>query len=269
MIRKQLLISIILLICTSSTHFAYAHYNHSNNHDEHCHTINEDNGGADTEGADAQYENTYEQDTNGEYLSTPRQRFSINPSSPGVVIDHQTKTMWYRCIFPGKYENGACDRAGSPTINIVSGFDYTTDRSWYNAFKSALAANALASDGVSYGGYTDWRLPNLNELAFIVDRGCATKAATGDKDNAFPTNFFLQPTSGRYFINSEGETLDSSQEIWSATPKIFNEGDDRYTSYTVDFKLGTEDLQVKRKDDGTNKNVFVILMRSCKQEDEC
>ena len=120
-----------------------------------------------------------------------RQRFSIHPSSQGVVIDHQTKTMWYRCIFPGQYNKDACDKAGSPTINIVTGFEYITDRSWYNAFQSALAANAFAADGTSYGGYTDWRLPNLNELAFIVDRACAKDQNT-IIDNAFPQNFFLK-----------------------------------------------------------------------------
>jgi len=250
MIRKQLLVSIILLICTSSSHFAYAHEDHTN---DSCHDI-----------TNATYVNTYEQDVNGNYLlETPKTRFSTLESR-GVIIDHQTKNMWYRCIFPGKYENDACDQAGSPTINIVPGFGYITDRSWYNAFQSARAANAF-----EYGGYTDWRLPNLNELAFIVDRGCAKKADTDDAGNAFPTNFFLQPTSGNYFINSVSEPLGSSQQIWTATPKIFNEGNNMYTSYTLDFKYGTESLDAKRKDDGTNKNVFVILMRSCTQEDEC
>lgn len=253
MISKQLLVSIILLVCTSSMHFAYAH--------DDCHDLNA-----------ATYKNTYEQDTNGEYLSAAKRRFSINPSSPGVVIDHQTKTMWYRCIFPGVYKNGACDKAGSPTINIVTGFGYITDRSWYNAFQSARAANVFV-----YGGYTDWRLPNLNELAFIVDRGCAAKATTDDQYNAFPEKFFLKTdndttentTDDHYFTNSENEVLGNAQQIWSATPKIFDEGTALYTSYTLNFTSGTEDLQAERKVSAEQKNVFVILMRSCTQEDEC
>ena len=79
----------------------------------------------------------------------------------------------------------------------------------------------------------------------------------------------MKTNSNTQFINSEDEILSSSQQIWTATPKIFNEGTNIYTSYTVNFKLGIEDLQAERKVGAEQKNVFVILMRSCTQEDEC
>jgi len=79
--------------------------------------------------------------------STPDSRFLIN--SDGTVHDTATDLIWKRCA-EGQTDAGC---AGDPT-------HYT----WQQALQ--LAAQARFAD------YSDWRLPDINELQSIVEQRC-------------------------------------------------------------------------------------------------
>ena len=83
--------------------------------------------------------------------STPAGRFQVKGD---VVTDTQTKLMWMRCAVGQRWAGASC--TGDPDA-----------MTWTDA-RSAVDDVNLDS----YGGYDDWRLPKLPELASIVERQC-------------------------------------------------------------------------------------------------
>lgn len=83
--------------------------------------------------------------------SNPASRFQAKGD---VVTDTQTRLMWMRCAVGQRWAGASC--TGEPAT-----------MSWTDA-RSAVDDVNLDS----YGGYDDWRLPKLPELASIVERQC-------------------------------------------------------------------------------------------------
>ncbi len=81
--------------------------------------------------------------------STPSADFSDN--GDGTVTHHTTGLIWQRCSLGQSWDGTDC--TGSAT-----------------AFTWAEALAAAAQDAL--GGFSDWRLPNKNELASIVEYRC-------------------------------------------------------------------------------------------------
>ncbi|WP_420226205.1 DUF1566 domain-containing protein [Pigmentiphaga litoralis] len=88
---------------------------------------------------------------------------AINPATDryldngdGTITDKTTQLMWMQCSLG---QSGAACATGAPTA-----------ASWSAALGAAASVNA---DAAGLGkGYSDWRLPNRNELGSIVDRAC-------------------------------------------------------------------------------------------------
>lgn len=81
-------------------------------------------------------------------FSTPTSDFMIHDN--GTVTHNPTGLMWMRCSVGQSWDGNTC-------IGAV------TRLTWQNA---------LAQTGTIYAGYSDWRLPNKNELASIVEERC-------------------------------------------------------------------------------------------------
>jgi hypothetical protein len=81
--------------------------------------------------------------------TAPASRFIDN--GDGTVTDKATDLQWKRCSEGQDWDGATC--TGSAT-----GYN------WQGALQRA--------DGADYAGKGDWRLPNLNELASIVERAC-------------------------------------------------------------------------------------------------
>ncbi|RZM81484.1 adhesin [Pseudoalteromonas rubra] len=83
--------------------------------------------------------------------TTPTEQFVVN--ADGTVCDKQTNLMWQRCTFGQVYnsDNGSCD-------NVAQ------ELSWQQALQTANAQE--------FAGYSDWHLPNVKELASIVEHSC-------------------------------------------------------------------------------------------------
>lgn len=107
--------------------------------------------------------------------SYDRSKFVVEAS--GVVVDLTTGLMWQRCPMGYEWKNSAC----------VLPAGAITTFSWDQALEQAAKMR-------NFAGFTDWRIPNKNELGSIVDYACAQPALD---TNLFPET---QPTG--YWSNS-------------------------------------------------------------------
>ena len=119
--------------------------------------------------------------------STPTSRFTI---SDNTIIDDTTNLEWQRCRL-GTTLDGSAD--GCPDDDIADNETYTWDKAL-----EAAASNELKSA-------SDWRLPNIKELASIVEEACYNPAI----------NLELFPdTPSDWFWSSSPHTT-SSSDAWS------------------------------------------------------
>jgi hypothetical protein len=90
---------------------------------------------------------------NAIHRTTPDQAFTLHDD--GTVTHNTTGLMWMRCPVGQTWNGSTC---GGKL------YGYT----WKIALQIA--------EEFSFAGYNDWRLPNKNELASIVERACQDPA---------------------------------------------------------------------------------------------
>lgn len=83
--------------------------------------------------------------------STPDNDFTLH--TDGTVTHNSTGLMWMRCSLGQTWDGSTC----------------TGDASIFT-WKNAL----VAAQSHSFGGYSDWRLPNKNELESLVEQRCVS-----------------------------------------------------------------------------------------------
>ena len=81
--------------------------------------------------------------------TTPDSDFTLH--NDGTVTHNTTGLMWMRCLLGQTWDGTTCSGPAQA---------YT----WQNALQAAT--------GYAFAGYSDWRLPNKNELASIVEEAC-------------------------------------------------------------------------------------------------
>ena len=113
--------------------------------------------------------------------TTPDNAFTLHNN--GTVTHNKTGLMWMRCLLGQTWDGNTCS-SSSQTYE------------WSAALQAA--------DGYSFAAYSNWRLPNKNELASIVEEACYSPAIN---TLAFPNT----PTSASWADWS-------SSAVWSSTP---------------------------------------------------
>ncbi len=163
-------------------------------------------------------------------LSAPDSRFQLDPSDSGVVTDIRTGLSWQRCPVGRQIDDANTDFFAddscplvdqNPLDSVADNEDGDPDNdvaltySWYEALDFAEnTGNA-------------WRMPNLKELASLVEYAC--------EEPAINSNVFPNTAQGLY---------------WSSTPNAVNDA----SAWTIDFEDG-EDGPFEK-----NINGFVLLV---------
>ncbi len=114
----------------------------------------------------------------------------------GSVTDVKTGLMWSKCSVGQAYDNGQC------TGNAAS-------KDWNQALQQVQTLNGAGGQA----GFADWRMPNINELASIVEFQCF--------DPAIQLSVFPATPSATY---------------WSSTPDPSKSGRGR----SIYFKYGSD-----------------------------
>lgn len=103
--------------------------------------------------------------------STWQTRFINN--GDGTVTDKATGLQWKRCAEGQVWDGTTCTGSASTFY-------------WKDALQRA--------DQASFGGYDDWRLPNIKELSSIIEVACSAPYIN--------EIIFQQTPSGRFFSSS-------------------------------------------------------------------
>lgn len=136
-------------------------------------------------------------------------------NSNGTVTDIETNLMWMQCsIGQSGYD---CSTGSAAGMN------------WKRALESVQAAN-----DTNTLGYSDWRLPNINELASLAEKSCHNPAIN-------VTHFPATPSS----------------RVWSASPLANGSG----SAWAVNFSDGSVHIDNKYDSDFHDYTGFVRLVR--------
>lgn len=149
--------------------------------------------------------------------STPTGGFNFPPPGTGDVVTHTaTGLMWKRCLegqsfagnMAGNYLDDTCTTT-APSLNL----------SWQAALDKAQVANTAI-----FGGFSDWRVPNLKELKSIVEY-CRAGTTT-------PPSINLEIFPGSAY-----------SLVWSSSPVVNDTATPAATtlSWVVNFGGGSDD----------------------------
>ena len=120
-----------------------------------------------------------DQDSNSHFVRLVRGAPALSPASSsryvinsnGTVTDMVTQLMWQRCEVGTSGANCTRPPFGSETATAESNFGL----GWPAALKRAARS--------TFAGFTDWRVPNINELISLIDYEASTKV----NPQAFPS----------------------------------------------------------------------------------
>jgi hypothetical protein len=107
-------------------------------------------------------------------FSTPSSDFTLYDN--GTVTHNATGLMWMRCSMGQTWQGERCTGGAS---------DFT----WQQA---------LTQSGTNYAGYSDWRLPNKNELTSIVELRCYNPSINNAIFPDTPTAAFWSSSPNTY-----------------------------------------------------------------------
>ncbi len=108
--------------------------------------------------------------------TTPDSRFVVNDD--GTVSDSETGLMWQRCTFGQNYNNETDTCEGT-----------SQQLNWGEALRGA--------ENASYADYSDWHVPNVKELASILEHRCVQPSINESVFLATKLQNYWSSTSGK------------------------------------------------------------------------
>jgi hypothetical protein len=91
----------------------------------------------------------------------------------GTVTHNSTGLMWMRCSLGQSWDGKSCNGTAA-------------NHTWQGALQAASTSK--------FAGHSDWRLPNKNELASILEERCNTPAINGTVFPATPPAYYWSST---------------------------------------------------------------------------
>mgnify|MGYP005991946829 CR=1 FL=1 len=129
-----------------------------------------------------------EQSCGGSTTTTASTDFTFSDDEMSVVYHSSTELMWARCVVGQTWndEDSVCE--GEP-VRL----------SWQLALQ--------LSNSYENGSYSDWRLPNLKELAPTVEHACVSPSINA--------SIFPNSPSGNYWTSTPNTSADKTDEAWA------------------------------------------------------
>jgi|GEM_PF-911217 len=161
-------------------------------------------------------------------------RYQIMGNEGGIVKDTQTGLMWMRCSIGQTWNGSTC-----------------TGEAQKMDWNSAMALRN------SYGGYSDWRLPNKSELESLVYCSDGNYARLDRDKGGFicgsnTTNYNFNKIKQTISINFPIQASLDGWKFWSFSSSLKDSSD----AWVIDFSMGYLRL------DGKYENYNVRLVRS-------
>lgn len=129
-------------------------------------------------------------DTHAYPMSIHAEQFKDN--GDGTLTDNQSKLTWMRCSLGQVWSGATC--TGTPSIHT-----------WQSAQDAAVKLDQQGG----YAGRKDWRVPQIPELAMIVERQCSNPRTNMALFPATPENYFWTATvpadPGNAYVLSFGD----------------------------------------------------------------
>jgi hypothetical protein len=142
----------------------------------------------------------------GNRLVAPDNRYSVDVD--GVVRDSQTRLFWKQC------SEGQSGPGCAGTAAVLN-------------WQMALTAASISS----FAGFSDWRLPNRNELLSLMESGCFDPAINQTR---FPNTSMLPIWSSTSYVGSASDAWAWAMDI--RTGALF--GDAKNTPFNVRLVRG-------------------------------
>jgi hypothetical protein len=129
-------------------------------------------------------------DTHAYPLSIHAEQFKDN--GDGTLTDNQSKLTWMRCSLGQVWSGATC--TGTPSTHT-----------WQSAQDAAVKLDQQGG----YAGRKDWRVPQIPELAMIVERQCSNPRTNVALFPETPSNYFWTATApadpGNAYVLSFGD----------------------------------------------------------------
>jgi len=166
--------------------------------------------------------------------TTPTTAFTVN--TDGTVIDDFTSLMWMPCV--QGLSGNACATGTAQA--------YT----WQTALQAVATVNA---DPAMNNGFSDWRLPNIKELATITELQCHSPASN-------LTLFPATPMIANYNSADPQQVTVYDSLLWSSTPSSIYNSAAPSTGRALAWGVNFIDGGIVRAD--KNSTGFVRLVRN-------